>query len=63
MKFFAEYICSHPDLIKQALADRQTDRQTVELFFCNGTNLQNGLVNNCTVNGHKTYVRMLIRLC
>lgn len=27
MRFFAEYICSHPDLIKLALADRQTDRQ------------------------------------
>ena len=28
MKFFADYICSRPDLIKLALADRQTDRQT-----------------------------------
>ena len=63
MKFFADYICSRPDLIKLALADRQTDRQTVERFFHNATNLQNGLVNDCTVNGHKTYVRMLVRLC
>lgn len=63
MKFFADYICSRPDLIKLALADRQTDRQTVERFFRNATNLQNGLVNDCTVNGHKTYVRMLVRLC
>lgn len=62
MRFFAEYICSHPELIKLALADRQTDRQTVSWFFRNATNLQNGLVNDCTVNGHKTYVRMLVRL-
>ena len=59
MRFFAEYICSHPELIKAAL----TERERVETFFRNATNLQNGLVNDCRVNGHKTYVRMLVRRC
>ncbi|MFP1700000.1 adenine-specific methyltransferase EcoRI family protein [Gardnerella piotii] len=33
----------------------------VEIIFPLATNLQNGLINDCTVGGKKTYVRMLIK--
>ena len=33
----------------------------VEVIFPLATNLQNGLINDCTIDGKKTYVRMLIR--
>lgn len=33
----------------------------VEIIFPLSTNLQNGLINDCTVDGKKTYVRMLIK--
>lgn len=33
----------------------------VEVIFPLSTNLQNGLINDCTIGGKKTYVRMLIR--
>lgn len=33
----------------------------VEVIFPLATNLQNGLINDCTVKGKKTYVRMLVR--
>lgn len=33
----------------------------VEVIFPLATNLQNGMINDCTINGKKTYVRMLIR--
>lgn len=33
----------------------------VDVIFPLSTNLQNGLINNCAINGKKTYVRMLIQ--
>lgn len=33
----------------------------VEIIFPLATNLQNGLINDCTVNRKKIYVRMLVR--
>lgn len=36
-------------------------KEPVDVIFPLATNLNNGLVNDCTVNGQKTYVRMLIR--
>ena len=33
----------------------------VEIIFPLATNLQNGLINDCTIDGKKTYVRMLIK--
>ncbi|WP_311431296.1 adenine-specific methyltransferase EcoRI family protein [Fannyhessea vaginae] len=33
----------------------------VEIIFPLATNLQNGLINDCTIDGKKTYVRMLIQ--
>ena len=35
--------------------------EPVEFFFPNATNLANTMVNDCTINGKKTYVRILIR--
>lgn len=37
------------------------EREPVDLAFPLATNLSNGLVNDCKVNGSKTYVRMLVR--
>lgn len=33
----------------------------IDYFYPVSTNLSNTLVNDCTVNGKKTYVRMLIQ--
>lgn len=59
VKFFADYICSHPELIKLALADRQTDRQTepVETFFRFDTDG----VHKLLINGKEPFKRILIR--
>lgn len=39
----------------------KVQKEPVDVIFPLATNLNNGLVNDCTVNGKKTYVRMLIR--
>lgn len=39
----------------------EEDLEPVDCFYPVATNLQNTLVNDCTVNGKKTYVRVLIR--
>lgn len=36
-------------------------REPVDIIYPLSTNLSNGLINDCRVNGNKTYVRMLIR--
>lgn len=36
-------------------------KEPVEVIFPLATNLKNGLVNDCTINGKKTYVRLLAR--
>lgn len=36
------------------------EKEPVDVIFPLATNLNNGLVNDCTINGQKTYVRMLI---
>ena len=36
-------------------------KMPVDVIYPLSTNLQNGLVNDCTILGKKTYVRMLIR--
>ena len=41
--------------------DKKEIVEPVDFFHPNATNLQNTLVNDCTVNGNKTYVRVLIR--
>ena len=35
--------------------------EPVDVIFPLSTNLKNGMINNCTINGKKTYCRMLIR--
>lgn len=35
--------------------------EPIDYFFPNATNLTNTLVNDCTINGKKTYVRVLIQ--
>lgn len=39
----------------------QTEIEPIDYFYPNATNLANTLVNDCTINGKKTYVRVLIR--
>lgn len=39
----------------------QTKKEPVDAIFPLSTNLSNGLINDCRVNGKKTYVRMLIQ--
>lgn len=41
--------------------NNQTKIEPIDYFYPNATNLTNTLVNDCTVNGKKTYVRVLIR--
>lgn len=41
--------------------NNQTEIEPIDYFYPNVTNLANTLVNNCTINGKKTYVRVLIR--
>lgn len=41
--------------------NNQTKIEPIDYFYPNGTNLKNTMVNDCTINGKKTYVRMLIR--
>lgn len=41
--------------------NNQTEIEPIDYFYPNGTNLKNTMVNDCTINGKKTYVRMLIR--
>lgn len=55
MKFFAEYICSHPDLIKLALAERGTE--PVEIFFKFDTDG----VHKMLLDGKEPFKRILIR--
>lgn len=35
--------------------------EPVDVIYPLSTNLKNGMINNCTINGKKTYCRMLIR--
>lgn len=68
MKFFAEYICSHPDLIKLTLADRQASSSTMYInsaavniiFPLSITGRAAGTMNGL-INGKETYRRVLIR--
>lgn len=39
----------------------QTEIEPINYVYPNATNLANTLVNNCTIKGKKTYVRVLIR--
>lgn len=55
MRFFAEYICSHPDLIKLALAERGTE--PVEIFFKFDTDG----VHKMLLDGKEPFKRILIR--
>lgn len=41
--------------------NNHAQKTPVEIIFPLATNLQNGLINDCTINGKKTYVRILIR--
>lgn len=41
--------------------NNQTEIEPIDYFYPNGTNLKNTMVNDCTINGKKTYVRMLVR--
>jgi hypothetical protein len=41
--------------------NNHTEIEPIDYFYPNGTNLKNTMVNDCTINGKKTYVRMLIR--
>lgn len=41
--------------------NNQTEIEPIDYFYQNCTNLKNTLVNDCTISGEKTYVRMLIR--
>ena len=41
--------------------NNQAKTETIDYFYPNATNLANTLVNDCTINGKKTYVRVLIR--
>ena len=41
--------------------NNQTEIEPIDYFYPNATNLANTLVNDCTINGKKTYVRVLIR--
>ena len=41
--------------------NNQTEIEPIGYFYPNGTNLKNTMVNDCTINGKKTYVRILIR--
>ena len=41
--------------------NNQTEIEPIDYFYPNATNLVNTLVNDCTINGKKTYVRVLIR--
>lgn len=41
--------------------NNQTKIEPIDYFYPNATNLANTLVNDCTINGKKTYVRVLIR--
>lgn len=41
--------------------NNQAKIEPIDYFFPITTNLQNGLVNDCTINNKKTYVRILIR--
>lgn len=41
--------------------NNHAQKTPVEVIFPLATNLQNGLINDCTINGKKTYVRILIR--
>lgn len=59
MKFFAEYICSHPELIKTALAERgrEREREPVEVFF----EFDTDGVHKLLLNGKEPFKRILIR--
>ena len=48
---------------KKSLCENSNSKETepIDIFYPNATNLANTLVNDCTVNGKKTYVRVLIR--
>ena len=41
--------------------NNQAKIEPIDYFYPVSTNLSNTLVNDCTVNGKKTYVRMLIQ--
>ena len=41
--------------------NKEKIKKPIDYFFPITTNLENGLVNDCTVKGKKTYVRILIR--
>lgn len=41
--------------------NNQTEIEPIDYFYPNGTNLKNTMVNDCTINGKKTYMRMLVR--
>ena len=41
--------------------NNQAKIEPIDYFYPNSTNLKNTMVNDCTINGKKTYVRMLIR--
>ena len=41
--------------------NKEKVKKPIDYFFPITTNLENGLVNDCTVKGKKTYVRILIR--
>jgi hypothetical protein len=41
--------------------NNQTEIEPIDYFYPNATNLANTLVNDCIINGKKTYVRVLIR--
>lgn len=46
-----DYICSH----------YHYEKEPIDVAFPLATNLSNGLINDCCVNGKKTYVRLLVR--
>lgn len=41
--------------------NNQTEIEPIDYFYPLSTNLKNTMVNNSTINGKKTYIRMLIR--
>ena len=41
--------------------NNKKEMNPIDYFFPVATNLKNTMVNDCTINGNKTYVRILIR--
>lgn len=71
MKFFAEYICAHPELIKLALTERDYWKADVRKNLCGAEIIDTFLplsiksraagTMNGLLNGNETYRRILIR--